>query len=92
MASPRNPFKVLLAAAVVLLLVRSTADRLERYRHENRVEPLLVKLTDNRATERVAISPEGRYIVYSRRESEGLGCGCGRWRCTAAKCESLRRR
>jgi Tol biopolymer transport system component len=69
----RNLFKVLLAAAAVLLLVRLTANWLERYRHESRVEPLLVKLTDNRATERVAISPEGRYIVYARRESEGLG-------------------
>ena len=44
------------------------------WRRSNHGERLrLTKLTDNRKTERVAISPDGRYVVYARRDGDGLG-------------------
>jgi DNA-binding winged helix-turn-helix (wHTH) protein/Tol biopolymer transport system component len=69
-----NLFGVLLVAGVSILAVLPAWHRLEHYLQvKNADAPQLVKLTDNRGTERVAISPEGRYIAYTRRESGGLG-------------------
>jgi DNA-binding winged helix-turn-helix (wHTH) protein/Tol biopolymer transport system component len=35
--------------------------------------PQLMKLTDNRRVEHVAISPDGKYVAFTRREQDGLG-------------------
>jgi Tol biopolymer transport system component/DNA-binding winged helix-turn-helix (wHTH) protein len=67
-------FAIVVGGAAVLAVISLAASWLPRHRLGANVNKLqLTKLTDNRSTEHVAISPDGRYIVYAKREASGLG-------------------
>jgi dipeptidyl aminopeptidase/acylaminoacyl peptidase len=73
---PAKSWRIALAAlaAGVIVVVLIFAYRFWHHGHGGETEGLrLSRLTDNRRTERVAISPDGRYVVYAAEEGERLG-------------------
>lgn len=66
-------FVIVIGGAAVLVAISLAASWFpwHRLRAVNKLQ--LTKLTENRSTEQVAISPDGRYIVYAKREASGLG-------------------
>ena len=67
-------FNALVVAAIVLIAGGIAGYRFWRHGHGGEAEGLqLTRLTDNRRTERVAISPDGRYVVYAAKQGGGPG-------------------
>ena len=65
---------ILLVAAAVLLAISIAWYGFWRLGSGGKAETLqLTRLTDNRKTERVAIAPDGRYVVYAAQATGGLG-------------------
>ena len=67
-------FAIVVGGAAVLVAISLAASRFPWHRLGANVNKLqLTKLTETRSAEQVAISPDGRYIVYAKREAGGLG-------------------
>ena len=75
-AKPQGYKKIFtaLVVAATVLIVGVAGYRFWRHGYDAEAERLqLTRLTDNRRTEQVAISPDGRYVVFAAREGQGVG-------------------